>query len=161
MRATGEPSRKDPAHDVRQAAPTCAADRAGQGGVAQRPAGPARSDRTAVPELAPGVTRYAEVLLLFLELVPAQITAIDEALTSGELDDARAHAHKLKGGALSLGARALAQAAADVAHALEEGRAIDPARAIDDLRECFARVRPLLQREIARRPSQPPANDAR
>jgi HPt (histidine-containing phosphotransfer) domain-containing protein len=110
-------------------------------------------------ELASDVTRYADVMVLFLELVPAQIDAIDDALAAGELADVRAYAHKLKGGALSLGARGLAAAAAALESTLAAGAKVDARGVVAGLRVQFARVRPLLEREIHARTSAAPESE--
>jgi CheY-like chemotaxis protein len=110
-------------------------------------------------ELASGITRYADVMLLFLELVPAQIAAIDDALAAGDLADARAYVHKLKGGALSLGARGLAATASALESTLSAGAKFDAGSAVAGLRVQFARVRPLLEREIHARTTARPETE--
>jgi CheY-like chemotaxis protein/HPt (histidine-containing phosphotransfer) domain-containing protein len=107
-------------------------------------------------ELDAGIPRCTEVLQLTLELVPAQIDAIGDALTRGDAEAARARTHKLKGSALSIGARRMAHVARGLERDLRDGAEVDAQNAIDSLRERFEQLLPLLHEEMRCRPSGRP-----
>jgi signal transduction histidine kinase/CheY-like chemotaxis protein len=110
------------------------------------------SARPAMPDLDQDTSRSDKVIELFLRLVPGQILVLEEAVNAGDVAQARAHAHKLKGSAASLGAQRLAQ----VAETLQHLQDADFARAsveLAKLRERFETVKKLLHDEQARRQS--------
>lgn len=109
-------------------------------------------------ELDAGIPRCTEVLQLTLELVPAQIDAIGDALTRGDGEAARARTHKLKGSALSIGARRMAHVARGLERDLRDGAQVDVQSAIDSLRERFEQLLPLLHEEMRSRASGRPAS---
>jgi HPt (histidine-containing phosphotransfer) domain-containing protein len=61
------------------------------------------------------------LLRLFLEQVPAQLELLDGAMAGGDVDDVRAHAHKLKGSMLTLEATELGELAQSLQHDAERG----------------------------------------
>ncbi|HSC87079.1 MAG TPA: response regulator, partial [Polyangiaceae bacterium] len=78
---------------------------------APRPAAPAATaaatptvTRDPSVSLDGGVKRSATVVGLFLKMVPAQLEALQQAVRSANAAEARAQAHKLKGGCLAIGA---------------------------------------------------------
>jgi two-component system, sensor histidine kinase and response regulator len=107
-------------------------------------------------ELDASIPRCTEVLLLALELVPAQIDAVEEALVRGDRERAQAQVHKLKGSALSIGARYMAQVARGLERTLRDGGDLDVSSALESLRERLERLSPLLHAEIECRTSGRP-----
>ena len=112
-------------------------DRAGASEHEPRPVRPVS------PALATDVRRSAKVSELFLRLVPDQIENIATAVGVGNVADVKAHAHKLKGSCMSIGATAMA----GIAATLEPRPANAPALVVR-LRTEFAYVRTELLAEI-------------
>jgi CheY-like chemotaxis protein/HPt (histidine-containing phosphotransfer) domain-containing protein len=98
-------------------------------------------------ELDAQVPRSREVIELFLTLVPRQIAELERAITSGDAGGARAHAHTLKGSALSLGARSLASSASELQRLAERAALSEAAAKLGELNTRFAHVRARLQSE--------------
>ena len=62
-----------------------------------------------------------EMIGLFEEEIPQRLAGMETALSSGDLESARIHAHSAKGGGGNLGLLRFAQAAAGAEHAAKDG----------------------------------------
>lgn len=92
--------------------------------------------------------RSAKVIELVLKHVPAQLEALAQSVESGNATDARAHAHKLKGSAASIGARRMAGIAETLQSWAEAGDLKGAPSAIEALRVCFGAVRTRLEGDL-------------
>ncbi len=106
----------------------------------------------ATPDLDPTTQRSNKVIELFLRLVPGQLAVLEEAIGAGDNEQSRAHAHKLKGSSLSLGALRMAEIAEAMQHMLDPDFARAPAE-LAKLRERFETASALLRTELAARQS--------
>ncbi len=61
-------------------------------------------DAEGPPALDPGVRRSKAVVKIFRKTVPDQLAGLKEAISSGDSNEVKQSAHKLKGGCLALGA---------------------------------------------------------
>jgi CheY-like chemotaxis protein len=122
-------------------------------------AGASRSEPTAQPALSEleqsstlaeldSTRRSLKVIELVLKHVPAQLDALAQAIDSGSIQDSRAHAHKLKGSAASIGARRMAGIAETLQRWAEAGDLKGAPSAMQALRACFAGVREQLERDL-------------
>jgi signal transduction histidine kinase/DNA-binding response OmpR family regulator len=93
--------------------------------------------------------RSPEVITLFLQLVPGQLDALGRAIAAGDASEARAHAHKVKGSGLSLGARRFARIAGELQLVVEAGRLSLAPEKLEELRASYARVQAKLTAEPA------------
>jgi CheY-like chemotaxis protein len=98
-------------------------------------------------DLDPEVPRSAKVIELVLRLVPGQIVVLSEAVEAKDVEQARAHAHKLKGSAASIGAQRVAAIAEQMQHMTEAELASAPEQ-LDGMRKQFEIVRGLLVSEL-------------
>jgi HPt (histidine-containing phosphotransfer) domain-containing protein len=98
----------------------------------------------------PGEDLLAEIAGVFAEDTPPQIEALRAALAGGDAALAQRVAHRLKGTANGVGARAMGDVAAGVesaARAGDVGRAADAAQALE---AAFRAARAALERETGR-----------
>jgi signal transduction histidine kinase/DNA-binding response OmpR family regulator len=98
-------------------------------------------------ELDPGTPRSSQVIALFLRLLPGQLDELTRALEAGDAAAARAHAHKLKGSGLSVGARRFARLAGELQLVVDAGRLPLAREKLDELRAAFERLRERLGAE--------------
>jgi signal transduction histidine kinase/CheY-like chemotaxis protein/HPt (histidine-containing phosphotransfer) domain-containing protein len=117
--------------------------------------GDAAPAATPLPEielqvLDPATVRSVKVIELVLRLMPGQLGVIADAIAQAEFEPLRAHAHKLKGSAASIGAQRMAASAEVLQHAKDgdvDGVTIELAR----LREQWETVQSRLQDELSQR----------
>lgn len=109
--------------------------------------------------LDPKIERSADLNELFLELIPGQIDALGQAITRGEAPEVSAHAHKLKGGTLAIGARQMASVAAALEESAQSGRLSQAPTRLVELRESFERVSEHLREEFASSADDPAKSD--
>jgi CheY-like chemotaxis protein/HPt (histidine-containing phosphotransfer) domain-containing protein len=102
---------------------------------------PPRARATSEPELDPVTPRSAEVVALFLRLVPDQLDVLSRAIETRDAAGARAQAHKVKGSGLSVGARRFARTAGELQRIVEAGRLTLAAEKLEELRAGFERLR--------------------
>jgi HPt (histidine-containing phosphotransfer) domain-containing protein len=96
-------------------------------------------DRSVLGEwLAGDDTAIDELLAVFRDSVRAEQTRMSEVLATGDLREYASAAHRLRGAALSMGARALAEAAGTLYAA---ARANDARSCADGMAELASRIR--------------------
>jgi HPt (histidine-containing phosphotransfer) domain-containing protein len=91
--------------------------------------------------------RPARLLELFLKRTPPLLEALALAIESANADDVRAHAHKLKGSCMAVGARRMALIAEQIQHAAERADSNAAASPLPLLIEQWSEVSELLQKE--------------
>jgi histidine phosphotransfer protein HptB len=91
---------------------------------------------------------FAEVARLFLADVPIHLSALDAAIAADEKESVRQIAHRLRGGALEIGAVRMAPVCAAIEHAARAGSLEDAAAQADSLGREFASARLELEQEI-------------
>ena len=96
----------------------------------------------------------ARLLERFLLDAPAQLTALREALSRGDVPALMRTAHSLKGSCSSLGARGMAELCARVEKAGRAGSLQETASLLTQATEEFARVQTAAQRIIHTTPGQ-------
>jgi signal transduction histidine kinase/DNA-binding response OmpR family regulator len=101
-------------------------------------------------ELDPEVPRSAKVMELFLRLVPKQVDDLAAAVRTADPGQVRAVAHKLKGSAASLGARAMARVCEKMQHAAEAGDLSTAEADAKLVRALFALTARELEHELTR-----------
>jgi CheY-like chemotaxis protein len=101
---------------------------------------------SAAPVLA-DEERPARLLELFLIRTPPLLEALALAIESANADDVRAHAHKLKGSCMAVGARRMALIAEQIQHAAERADSNAAASPLPLLIEQWSEVSELLQKE--------------
>jgi HPt (histidine-containing phosphotransfer) domain-containing protein len=102
-------------------------------------------DRSVLGEwLAGDDTAINELLTVFRDSVRAEQTRMNEVLALGDLREYASAAHRLRGAALSMGARALAETAGTLYAAARAG---DAKACADGMAELAARIR-LMAAEI-------------
>jgi HPt (histidine-containing phosphotransfer) domain-containing protein len=91
---------------------------------------------------------FAEVARLFLEDVPAHVSALCEAIAAGNTLSVAQIAHSLKGNALEIGAVRMAPVCAAIENAAREGSLEGAATRAAKLEHEFAITRDTLQQVI-------------
>ena len=91
---------------------------------------------------------FAEVARLFLADVPIHLTALGVAIAADEKESVRNIAHRLRGGALEIGAVRMAPVCAAIEHAARSGSLVDAAAQADSLGREFALARHELEQAI-------------
>jgi CheY-like chemotaxis protein len=107
------------------------------------PTGPVDAD-----ELSSEVKRSEKLSKLFLDRVPGQLDELGKAIAKGDAPNIRAHAHKLKGSCLALGAGPMSEIAETLQHLAEQGDLGEANRIFVQLQSRHARVETLLQEEL-------------
>jgi CheY-like chemotaxis protein len=102
-------------------------------------------------ELDPQVPRSAKVMELFLRLVPVQIQELMASAKARDVAEVRAHSHKLKGSAASIGARAIASLCEAMQHAAEAGDVSEAEAQTALVQALFTRTARELERELERK----------
>ncbi len=118
-----------------------------------------RADRSLFDEAHLGLVRdclsddeFREVLEALSSTMASKIADIRDAIARGDLEGVRTSAHRLKGDAANLGARAVVTAATRI----NTAQALDQARpAIDDLADAAAATDTVIQRQIMPRTPVP------
>lgn len=100
-----------------------------------------KSGSTQPPELTLGTKRSLKLIQLFLKNIPGQLQTLRTAVTDGNAEQVRAHAHKLKGSCLAIEAPFMAEAAEKLQHLAEAG----------DLAEADALTTELETRQVSAR----------
>ena len=77
----------------------------------------------------------ADLIRMFLDIHPQQISAVESAVSSGRTDQVRSSAHALKGCASNLSAVGVVDASAALERAAERGESGDFERLFDRVRE--------------------------
>jgi histidine phosphotransfer protein HptB len=91
---------------------------------------------------------FAEVAHLFLEDVPIHLAALGVAIAEDRADLVAQIAHRLRGGALEMGALRMAPVCAALEHAARDGCLTQAAGDIDLLHREFAAARAALEEVI-------------
>jgi HPt (histidine-containing phosphotransfer) domain-containing protein len=91
---------------------------------------------------------FAEVARLFLADVPIHLSALGAAIAADEKESVRKIAHRLRGGALEIGAVRMAPVCAAIEHAARAGSLEDAASQADSLGGEFALARRELEQVI-------------
>ena len=91
---------------------------------------------------------FAEIARLFLEDVPAHVSALAEAIATGNTVSVAQIAHSLKGNALEIGAVRMAPVCAEIENAARAGSLEDAATRAANLEREFAITRETLQQVI-------------
>lgn len=100
-----------------------------------------------------GPEAIAMMVGLFEEVIPPQLDALEAALAQGDGGRLRHEAHRLRGGCLQLGARAMAA----LCRRLEQSDAPEELPAlVAALRVCYGQTLALLHCHLARPPGAPP-----
>jgi len=97
-----------------------------------------------------GQDLLAEVVGVFVDEAPRQIQALQAALAGGDAALVLRAAHRLKGSANGVGARAMGDVAAAIESAARGGDVGRAAREAQGLAEAFDAARAALEREIGR-----------
>ncbi len=106
--------------------------------------------------LDPEVSRSKKLVSLVFRDLPVQLDLVRRAQTSDAPAELRAHAHKLKGSLLAIGAPRMAAIAKELQRAAEEGALSSAAPLIALLEQDLPRLRTALETEMGARPSEPP-----
>jgi len=88
---------------------------------------------------------FAEVARLFLADVAIHLSALGAAIAAGQKESVREIAHRLRGGALEIGAVSMAPVCAAIEHAARAGSLEDAAAQAQSLDREFALVRQELE----------------
>ena len=91
---------------------------------------------------------FAEVARLFLADVPIHLLALGAAIAADDKESVRKIAHRLRGGALEIGAVRMAPVCAAIEHAARAGSLEDAAAQADSLGGEFALTRQELEQVI-------------
>ena len=91
---------------------------------------------------------YAEVALLFLEDVPIHLSALNAAIAAASVESVEQIAHRLRGGALEMGALRMAPLCAAIEHAARDGSLEHAAARAESLDREFAATRAALEQAI-------------
>ena len=91
---------------------------------------------------------YAEVARLFLADVPVHLSALDAAIAARSVKSVEQIAHRLRGGALEIGALRMAPLCADIEYAARAGSLEHAASQAARLTSEFAVARLALEQEI-------------
>ena len=91
---------------------------------------------------------YTEVARLFLADVPIHLLALDAAIAADEKESVRKIAHRLRGGALEIGAVRMAPVCAAIEHAARAGSLEHAAARAEHLDREFAAARVALEQAI-------------
>ena len=91
---------------------------------------------------------FAEVARLFLADVPIHLTALGVAIAADEKESVRNIAHRLRGGALEIGAVRMAPVCAAIEHGARSGSLVDVVAQADSLGREFALARHELEQAI-------------
>jgi HPt (histidine-containing phosphotransfer) domain-containing protein len=100
------------------------------------------------PRLEPGHRRSPSLVRVFLEAVPAQIEALDEATQQQNYEEVRARAHRLKGSAASVGAARLSALCADVEIAAAHAGGSPVRAGVERIVLEFRELRALLEAQL-------------
>lgn len=90
------------------------------------------------------------IIETFLAEVPTQIGELGASVAAGDCGLAQGLAHRIKGVAANLGAESLREVASEMEKAGKDGDREALTRRLPELRECFARLRVVLEGEIER-----------
>ena len=99
----------------------------------------------------PGEDLLADVVAVFREDAPRQIRDVQAALAAGDVTAVQRTAHRLKGTANGVGARAMGHVAAAIESAARAGDVGGAAAAAQGLEDAFHTARAALEREVDRR----------
>jgi HPt (histidine-containing phosphotransfer) domain-containing protein len=91
---------------------------------------------------------FTEVALLFLEDVPIHLAALSAAIAADSAESVGQIAHRLRGGALEMGALRMAPLCAAIEHAARAGSLEHAAAQADSLDREFAATRVALEQAI-------------
>jgi HPt (histidine-containing phosphotransfer) domain-containing protein len=91
---------------------------------------------------------YTEVALLFLADVPIHLSALSAAIAADSVESVGQIAHRLRGGALEMGALRMAPLCAAIEHAARAGSLEHAAARAASLDREFAAARAALERAI-------------
>ena len=91
---------------------------------------------------------YTEVARLFLDDVPIHLTALSAAIAAARVESVAEIAHRLRGGALEMGALRMAPLCAAIEHAARAGSLEDAAARAESLGREFAATREALELAI-------------
>jgi HPt (histidine-containing phosphotransfer) domain-containing protein len=91
---------------------------------------------------------YMEVALLFLADVPIHLSALRAAIAADSVESVGQIAHRLRGGALEMGALRMAPLCAAIEHAARAGSLEHAAARADSLDREFAAARAALEQAI-------------
>ena len=91
---------------------------------------------------------YTEVALLFLADVPIHLSALSAAIAADSVESVGQIAHRLRGGALEMGALRMAPLCAAIEHAARAGSLEDAAARAESLGREFAATREALELAI-------------
>ena len=94
----------------------------------------------------------AELILTFLGDIPRQLARLEEAITTGELQQVKMVAHKIKGATANLGAMEMQEAIAAVEHAAEDGAEAELPELMTPLKRSFERLQDALRRDSEHKP---------
>ena len=108
----------------------------------------AEAQDPSLPDLETETRRSPKVIELVLRHVPTQVELLGNAIEAGDAAATRAHAHKLKGSAASIGARRMSTIAEELQHLGNSGDVGDAPQRMEALRASFEVVRDLLEGEL-------------
>ncbi|HKY38586.1 MAG TPA: response regulator [Polyangiaceae bacterium] len=109
---------------------------------------PTAASPAATPELSDD-PRSEKLIRLFLSRFPNQLQELGKSIDKAEAPEVRAHAHKLKGGCLVLGATIMAKLAEKLQKDAEAANLSDAPQLVADLRAHYQTVEGLLKKELA------------
>jgi signal transduction histidine kinase/CheY-like chemotaxis protein len=92
--------------------------------------------------------RSEKLVRLFLDRVPVQLEELGQVIALSDAPKIRAHAHKLKGSCLALGADRMAKLAAELQHVAEMNQLSEMPKLFEELKASHVRVVVLLQQEL-------------
>jgi signal transduction histidine kinase/DNA-binding response OmpR family regulator len=121
---------------------------------------PASAPPGTTEPLQPGLRRPPRAVELFLSRTPAELELLRRAASEARLADARALAHKLKGTAGSLGARALAQCCAALEYAQPEPSTAQLDALLAGIEQAYQLASTALRRELRDSQRPPEVNSA-
>lgn len=95
------------------------------------------------------IQRSEKLIRLFLDRVPVQLSALGEAIEAQDVKEVRAHAHKLKGSSLALGATTMSTTAETLQKNAEKGELAGAEEYFMILQDSHERVEKRLAEELA------------
>lgn len=97
---------------------------------------------------APGMDFVAEVVGAFMGTVDPYLAQIDAAVAAGDCEGVHRAAHPLKSSSMQVGAEAVSEVCKRLEAAGRSGQTAGLVEMNQQLRACWARVKPLLEAEL-------------